>query len=136
MNQRHESNSDFDSFEELFATTRQTLEYWVEGAKNEFTEKTVLRMRELGISKSGLAALLDKKPSQITKLLSGSNNFTIETMVRVALALNCRFHSHLEPVGCQTHWIDVLEGASEAPGVSRDETAVTQDPNADFATAA
>lgn len=99
---------DFDSFAELFQQAEQRLEYWVEGSKNEFTEKTVRRMQELNVSRTELADRLGKKQSHITKLLSGNNNFTIETMVQIAEALKSHFRCHLEPTDCETVWINVL----------------------------
>ncbi|MFP4166427.1 MAG: helix-turn-helix domain-containing protein [Opitutales bacterium] len=104
---------DFDSFAELFQQVEQRLEYWVEGAKNEFTEKTVRRMQELDVTRTELAERLGKKQSHITKLLGGNNNFTIETMVRIAEALDCHFRCHLEPVDCDTHWVDLVRTGSE-----------------------
>lgn len=105
--------ADFDSFEALFEQSRQRLDYWVEGAKNEFTEKTIRRMQELGISRTELAARLEKKQPQITKLLRGDNNFTIETMVQIAVALDCQIRCHLEPSECETRWVDVVKSRLE-----------------------
>lgn len=105
---------DFDSFEELFKQAEQQLEYWVEGAKIEFTEKTVRRMQELNVTRTELADRLGKKQPHITKLLSGNNNFTIETMVQIAEALECHFRCHLEPAECETHWVDLLRTEPEA----------------------
>jgi len=104
MNQRLDGPyAGFDSFEELFEQARRRLDYWVEGAKIEFTEKIVERMDTLGISRKELAEKLGKKQSHITRLLSGNNNFNIENMVQIAEALDCHFRCHLEPVECETH---------------------------------
>jgi hypothetical protein len=46
--------------------------------------------------------------------LSGRNNFELLTMVRIAMALNCRFRSHLEPLGAQTVWFDVFNAENKA----------------------
>lgn len=94
---------DFDSFEALFAQAKEQLEYSVEGARNEFTEKIIVRMRELGISKADLADRLNAKRSFVTRLLSGNNNFTLETMVRISRALECTFRSHLAPEEREAH---------------------------------
>jgi hypothetical protein len=37
----------------------------------------------------------DFSPSRITSLLSGTNNFTIETMVRAARAVGAKYHHGL-----------------------------------------
>lgn len=91
-----------DSFESLFAQAEQRLDYKIEGAKNEITEKIVLRMEEVGITRSELADRLNKKKPQITRFLRGNNNFTIATMVEIADALGCNYRSHLEPRDCET----------------------------------
>jgi len=97
-----------DSFESLFEQAEQRLDYKVEGAKNEITEKIVRRMEEAGVSRSDLASRLSKKKPQITRLLRGSNNFTVETMVEIADALGCNYRSHLEPKECDTMWLNVI----------------------------
>jgi transcriptional regulator with XRE-family HTH domain len=66
------------------------------------------RMKERGINKSQLASKLAVPPGLVTKLASGHNNFTIQTMVRIARALSCEFRCHLQPSGTKTCWIDVL----------------------------
>lgn len=99
----------FDSFEELFQRAEERPGYWVELGKLEFTEEMLARMKEREISKSQLAARMQAKPAFVTRLVSGHNNFTLETMVRVARALDCEFRSHLQPAGTKACWIDVLK---------------------------
>ncbi len=43
---------------------------------------------ETGLNKSEFASRLGKNPSEITKWLSGTHNFTIDTLVEIAGALN------------------------------------------------
>jgi len=105
----------FDSFDELFQRVEQHTDYWVELAKLEFTEEMLARMKEAGVRKSQLAASLGAKPAFVTRLVSGHNNFTLETMVRVARALNCGFRTHLEPAGTKACWIDVLKDEPQRP---------------------
>jgi transcriptional regulator with XRE-family HTH domain len=88
---------EFTSFEELFEQAEQRLDYHVEGAKNDFTEKLVNRMKAIGMNRTELAEKLGKEKPQITRLLCGKNNFTIKTMVKIASALDCTFTSTLEP---------------------------------------
>ena len=45
------------------------------------------RMKELGINKVGFAMKLNKNPSEITKWLSGTQNFTIEILVEICSGL-------------------------------------------------
>jgi transcriptional regulator with XRE-family HTH domain len=100
---------DFESFEEFFQRAEERPGYWVELAKLEFTEEVLARMKQRGISKGQLATLLGAKPAFVTRLVSGHNNFTLETMVRVARALDCEFRCQLQPSGTKACWINVLE---------------------------
>lgn len=68
-------------------------------------------MRELGISKSDLAQRLNAKRPFVTRLLSGQNNFTVETMVRISRALDCNFRPHMERKECETQWVNVLRSS-------------------------
>jgi len=98
-----------DTFEELFQCAEERPNYWMELAKLEFSEEMLARMKEREISKGQLATLLAAKPAFVTRLVSGNNNYTLETMVRVARALDCEFRCHLQPAGTKASWVDVLE---------------------------
>ena len=95
------------SFGDLFAKARERLAYHVEGAIVEFTEELFILMRCEGISKGELARRLGCKPAYITKLLSGQNNFTLETMVKTARALRAELKIHLQPSATNPQWTDV-----------------------------
>lgn len=47
-------------------------------------------MGESEISKSGLASKVAKQPSEVTKWLSGTHNFTISTLVEICAALGIK----------------------------------------------
>lgn len=47
-----------------------------------------VRMMMLGINKVGLAMRLNKSPSEITKWISGTQNFTLDTLTEIAFALD------------------------------------------------
>lgn len=48
-------------------------------------------MKSQGIKKGQLAKQLSKNPSEITKWLSGTHNFTVETLWEIGDALKCDF---------------------------------------------
>lgn len=110
-----------NEFKAMFDRARRGHAYWVESAVLEFTEDLVKEMDRQGISRSELARRIDTSPAYITKILRGSTNFTLDTMVKVARALNCSFRCHLEPEGARTQWFDVLENrpATFAPFANR-----------------
>jgi transcriptional regulator with XRE-family HTH domain len=125
----------FDSFDELFQRAEGRPGYWVELGKLEFTEEMLARMKERGVSKSQLAFRLQAKPAFVTRLVSGHNNFTLETMVRVARALDCEFRSHLQPAGTKACWIDVLKNEPQRTlsGWASEEFRKVETINPDFA---
>jgi plasmid maintenance system antidote protein VapI len=96
-------------FAKLFERTRKRIEYFVQGAIIEFTESVVMRMRELGVSKSDLATRLKCKPSYITKVLRGGTNFTLDSMVRIALVLDSELSIKLVPKLSHEKWSDVFQ---------------------------
>lgn len=107
-----------DAFGRFFAQAEDSLPYWVELAKLEFTEKVIARMQELGLSRSALAVKLGVQPGLVTRLLSGRNNFELGTMTKIARALDCDFRCHLQPKGTETLWINVLKEEPERPAAS------------------
>jgi transcriptional regulator with XRE-family HTH domain len=71
-------------------------EFRAERAFLEFTERMLERMEELKMSRSELAAKIGVKPAYITKILRGDTNFTLDTMVKLASALDCKLVVGLE----------------------------------------
>src|SRR5438105_15192617 len=86
---------------------RETHEYRAEGASIEFTNAMITRMRETGVSRSELARKINVHPAYISKLLRGLTNFTLDTMVKIANALESDFRCHLQPAGAKSQWVDV-----------------------------
>lgn len=76
-------------FSEIFEDAEKNDSYWEELAILEFTEALIARLETLSLSKVEWAKKLDTKPSQITRLLAGRNNFTLRTMVKLARSLQC-----------------------------------------------
>jgi transcriptional regulator with XRE-family HTH domain len=56
----------------------------------DFTEEVLRWMEEVKVSRSQLAEKMRVEPAAVSRLLGGSNNFTLRTMVRIALALRAR----------------------------------------------
>lgn len=111
------SNPDFAS---LFDSARETPEFHVERASLEFTEEVIARMEALGISRAELARRLGTSPAYITKLLRGTTNFTLDTMIRIARILGCTLRTHLQPDGTRSQWFDVLESRHASAGLFAD----------------
>lgn len=91
-------------------TARQTHEYRAEGASIEFTNAMVTRMREAEVSRSDLARMIKATPAYISKILRGSTNFSLDSMVKIANALNCELRLQLQPSGAKSRQLDVNSG--------------------------
>jgi len=94
---------------DYFRDAAQSLEFEVEGAKLEITEELLALMEEKGISRSELARRMGVAPARITSMLSGANNFTLETLIRAARAVSASLKLHLSPRQCETRWFDFEE---------------------------
>ncbi len=79
------------TFAEIYESMKDTLEYQVEELSLAFTEAVLLRMEELDdLPRKELADRMGTTTAYITKLLKGKSNFTFETLVKLARALDCR----------------------------------------------
>lgn len=79
--------------------------YKVERAKIIFTDEVGERMETLGLSRKDLAECLGTKPPYVTKILRGSTNFTLDSMVKIADALDCDFSPNMTPREVDGRWI-------------------------------
>lgn len=75
------------TFGALFEEAEKHTDYAVAGLVHDFTEGLAWRMDEQGISRAELARRLGTSPAYITKILRGNINFTLETLVRLAVAV-------------------------------------------------
>lgn len=75
------------SFEEFFST--QDSKKFRQMEKKMLLATTIAeRMKVCGLRKKDLAERLNKRPSEITKWLSGDHNFTIETLFEIEEVLD------------------------------------------------
>lgn len=68
----------------------------VEDSKSRFISAVLDAMAAQGISRVMLAERMRVPPSFVTKILRGRTNISIETMVKVARAVNCTVSFTLE----------------------------------------
>jgi len=85
------------SFAEIFDRTRKSDAFSEEAAILSFTGSVMERLHALGMTKGNLADLLNVTPAYVTKLIGGSNNFTLRTMVKIARQLKCDLKINLRP---------------------------------------
>lgn len=101
------------SFNKLFAKIEQALSYKKEKAKIDFTIELQSLMEKSRVTRADLARELNKSNAYVTQILRGERNFTIETMVELAEALESNLAIHFSPKGQNTvDWYRVVQSAS------------------------
>lgn len=119
-------------FERRCDAARNTVEYKLERAMVDFTERICARLEELGMTQSKLAELMGVSRSQITNLLRGEyKNFTFETAIRLASALEMDFEPFLASrtglsCKCGQIRVGIVEGVLKAKPNSTWRPAVMQ----------
>jgi len=94
-------------FQSLLEEARQTDNYWIADAQIKFTEQLHDLMEQRGVSKSELSRRIDTSPAYVTKVMSGSTNFTLTTMVRLARALGGRLQFRICAQEDHGKWVHV-----------------------------
>jgi transcriptional regulator with XRE-family HTH domain len=102
------------SFAQLFEEAKKHEAYWVADAIYHFTKELHNLAAVAKISRTELARRLDVSPAYITKIFRGDVNFTIDTMVRLARAMEGKVHLHLAPGEHELRWFDVISAKKKA----------------------
>jgi transcriptional regulator with XRE-family HTH domain len=76
----------------------------VESAILKFTELLSLRMKERGITTSALAEKINVKPPYVSKILRGTSNFTLDSIIKIASAVEADFVFDLVPKETNQKW--------------------------------
>lgn len=100
------------NFQDLLKQIKSSDTYEIEVVRDLISEQIYNVMQVQGIKKAELARKLKTSAPYITKLLQGNGNFTIETLVRIASALGCKFRPMLVPANHE--WKLVAEYAKAA----------------------
>lgn len=98
------------TFKELFAEARKGDRFWVDGAILEFTADIERMMEQQGITKTELADRLGTSQAYVTKVLRGTANFTMETMVKLSRAVGGTLHVHVAHQQAKVRWLDKHDG--------------------------
>ncbi|UPS90470.1 helix-turn-helix transcriptional regulator [Bizionia sp. M204] len=104
------------------------LDNWLEENKNseidrfiernlEITQKVCVILKTRGIKKNEFAKMLDKKPSEITKWLSGLHNLTLKSITKMEVALGVNLMNP-EP---QYVYLGMVEGGSQDVVSAKDD---------------
>jgi transcriptional regulator with XRE-family HTH domain len=85
----------------------------------EFTVALARLMRARNLSQADLARRLQVRPPYISSVLSGNENLTIESMSRIAAALDGEIHLAVTEKGTRVRWEqDVLADSERTPDLS------------------
>jgi transcriptional regulator with XRE-family HTH domain len=87
---------------------RDTLDYELANVEMDFTDSLEALMQRRGINKSELARRIETSPAYITKILRGSTNFTLETMVKLVRALEGELHVRACAKEDNAHWFHAI----------------------------
>jgi antitoxin component HigA of HigAB toxin-antitoxin module len=66
----------------------KSVDYWSHVAMRAFVRDLGQRMDELGMKRADLARKIDASTAYVTKVMRGDANFTLETMTKLAMAVN------------------------------------------------
>lgn len=83
----------------VMETLDKDIEFLIEKSKVEFVEVLSKRMEDEQISRGDLAKRLNTNKSYITKILQGNAKFTLNLMVKIAEALDCKLTINLDSHG-------------------------------------
>ena len=76
----------------------------VEKAKLLVMEKLLQSMEKLGMNRSKLAEEMEISSAGVSKMLRGTNNFTVATLVKAAEAVDCEISINFKPKGHEEVW--------------------------------
>ena len=87
----------------------QTLESTrADAVKLDFAVALAKAIEERGLSRKEFASLVGVAPARITKVLRGDTNLAIESMDKLATAVDLDLHIHLAKKGSTVRWFDVF----------------------------
>jgi transcriptional regulator with XRE-family HTH domain len=96
---RKKTNSLAEAFAKPFS-----LEGEIEFRKLIVVEELLQFMKREGIKRTELAARMGVPPSRITKMLDGTENLTLATLIRAGRAVGADLHQTFIPEGKKVRW--------------------------------
>src|SRR5579872_6239291 len=83
------------NYSDVLAEAAHSVDYWQDVAQTDFAREMHRRMKERGVSAAELARRMGTSKAYVSQLLDGGN-FTLLTMVKVAMALGAVVRVQLE----------------------------------------
>jgi len=101
------------SFKKIINKAKKSDSYWVEQAKLQYSVAFNRLFTNKGVSQQELAANIGTSPAYITKVFRGDSNFTIETMVKLARAVDGELQINITHPTDKNAWSKVQIPTSE-----------------------
>ncbi len=98
--------SKLSEYREFLGVVRSSIGYWKSFSILQFTTSLTRIMRREKVSGRELASRLAISPTQVSKVLRGNENFTIETMAKFAAVLDAAVHVHVAKKGVLVRWVE------------------------------
>src|SRR5436309_11025075 len=102
-----------ERYRQMFQEADASVDYWLAGPVTDFTEDLCRLMNERDVSRAELARRMGTSRAYITKLLGGNANFTLTTMVKLAMAVGGAVHVHISDQRAVTRWRDEVRGGGK-----------------------
>jgi plasmid maintenance system antidote protein VapI len=97
MHPANERKTTTERFTDLLQRAEQSDAFQIDRRKAEISERIYQAMKQQDVSNAELARRLGKSRAYVTKLLRGTTNFTLESLVRIGRALSCEVEFELLP---------------------------------------
>ena len=98
--------TNLDKYRELVSSVRSSLGYWKSFSILQFTTSFARIMQLEKVSGRKLATRLGLSAAQVSKVLRGNENVTVETMAKFAAALDAAVHIHVAKRGVSVRWVE------------------------------
>lgn len=104
----------YKNFEQIWYELESSDGFEAEKKILEFTTKLYQLMKKRNITKKELSERLNTSQAYITKIFRGNANFTIQTMTRLARALDGDLHIQVTPKEQKiARWFKVIDGGKQ-----------------------
>lgn len=97
-----------NKYTQFITQAKRGVAYWTRVAMRDFTDDLLKKMTAREMTNAALAKAADVSPAYVTKILRGSENFTLETMTKLAMAVGGKVRVHISDQSTRTHWVDSL----------------------------
>lgn len=108
------------SFDDIYEDLSTNVQYLSRKLAVTFLADINREMTAAGISNTELANLMGVSPAYVTKLFRGPANPSLETLVKLAKAVDRCVHIHVAPRDVDIKWWGVVTRASQEIGVVSD----------------